>query len=181
MTYYKGRADEYTDHEKLLHTLGFWHIGGFEGSVEGTGIDEVMKTYAVEETINLIPPITITHQFRDVFKGLLQGHFMGPNPLRQVEKRFTCSICSVSQWVAINSHWTSHVGGTIYSHPYRSPEGEVIRPGNIDPESGWKVSQIDLLAGKLEYCPNHAYQVEFVDREISERIVRVLPKVNGAR
>ena len=166
MPWYEGYHD-HTPDEKRLSRLGFWNIEAVRDDNGQIPHDTQVETLETTETVQLEPGTTVTHRYRKIHKGYMEGHYIGPNPLLQTEKLMKCSICGRTQWVPVNLNWTAHPKDSPLRTPYQSRVTILRRPAQIDPGSGWTVTKIESLKGLLTFCPEHAAQSERVDQEVN--------------
>ena len=142
-------------------------------------LNTITSDYEETETVEVVPERTVIHRFRDVHKGYSRGNFIRPNAYRQTEKLMQCCICPAQEWVAINTNWTSHPQGSIYSQPYLGKRISRIRPGQFDSGAGWSTTGIDLLKAILVYCPEHAALAAPHDQEIRAGIGGLMLRMTG--
>lgn len=157
MPMYESRCLEFTEHERKLNTLGFWKLGRVDGDDGNISPYTVVRYYEATEFIPVVPSRKVTHKYRDVHVNYMAGHYLEPPAVLQQEKLLECCVCGAFSWVAVNTAWTAHPKDSLYHQPYLSEDVTLSRPACLDPDSRWKVSGIELLAGILAYCPNHAH------------------------
>lgn len=164
MTHYKGRSKPYTDRERQLHRLGFWHLAADTTDSGLTKPDTEIRRYRREETTPLLPNTTIVRSFREIHKDYLEGYYQSPTRVVQTEERLVCAICGTEAWV-----------------PVRTPNK--ANPDNVmlDPTSGWSSSSLEPLSRTLLYCREHARRAEQVDQTVTKAIAGMLASLHIPR